>query len=368
MRYVCESNRCTGCGVCCEACPQGAVSIEKGIRAYAAVIDEHKCSRCGKCGRICQINSPLEAMKPFECYHGWTMDEILRKEGSSGGIASSISSAFIEKGGVAVSCTFTEGAFSFEVIRSKSDVQRFAGSKYVKSNAQIIYKPVLECLKQKIPVLFIGLPCQVAGLKKFITPALQEHLYTVDLVCHGTPSPELLGSFLKQYGVTVKEAKDISFREKRYYRVCPDSRMIVRQGTVDRYTLAFLFGLSYTDNCYCCQYARMERVSDLTLGDAWGSKFSQEERRKGISLLLCQTKKGKALIRLGKLHLENAKLEDAIAHNDQLRRPSKEPSSRGRFFAALEKGINFNQSVFVCMPRKCMRQYVKSLFLKFGII
>ena len=62
------------------------------------------------------------------------------------------------------------------------------------------------------------------------------------------------------------------------------------------YTHAFLTSLDYTENCYSCRYATWGRVSDVTLGDSWGSNQIDREQEKGISLVLCQTTKGVTLI------------------------------------------------------------------------
>ncbi|MCO1600110.1 aldo/keto reductase [Desulfosporosinus nitroreducens] len=40
---------CQGCGLCLEACPQGALSIEENI----SVVDAKACVLCGYCGRVC---------------------------------------------------------------------------------------------------------------------------------------------------------------------------------------------------------------------------------------------------------------------------------------------------------------------------
>ena len=58
-----------------------------------------------------------------------------------------------------------------------------------------------------------------------------------------------------------------------------------------RNTAMFLNSTSYTENCYECKYAKTERISDLTLGDSWGSRLTEDEIHKGVSLALCQTEK-----------------------------------------------------------------------------
>lgn len=44
------SNQCVACGTCLYACPFGAISIEKGVRA---VVDIDKCRGCTKCAKAC---------------------------------------------------------------------------------------------------------------------------------------------------------------------------------------------------------------------------------------------------------------------------------------------------------------------------
>lgn len=74
----------------------------------------------------------------------------------------------------------------------------YRNSKYVYSDAGNIYYEVGKNLVNQRGVLFIGLPCQVAALKKylFVKKISLELLFTVDIVCHGTTPEEK--SFLKR--------------------------------------------------------------------------------------------------------------------------------------------------------------------------
>lgn len=56
---------------------------------------------------------------------------------------------------------------------------------------------VQKDLKEGKEVLFTGTPCEVAGLKKYLRKEY-DNLYTLDLICHGVPSSELLNAFLKE--------------------------------------------------------------------------------------------------------------------------------------------------------------------------
>ena len=368
MNTVCELNRCSGCTACVDVCPKGAVKILDDLTAYNAVISEEKCVDCGVCHKVCQENHMPQAILPFKWYQGWAESDEIRKNSSSGGFATAIAMAFVNKGGVVCSCIFNEGKFTFQFAENEEDVKNFVGSKYVKSNPLGIYKPIRAYLQEKKKVLFIGLPCQVAAVRNVIGSNLQEELYTADLICHGTPSPRLLDLFLKQYGKSLDQLKDIQFRVKAKMQVHGDHQGLVRKGVSDKYTIAFLNSLSYTDNCYDCNYAQKSRVSDITLGDSWGSELPLEEQKKGVSLVLCQTQKGTELIRQAELHLEAVDLDKAIASNHQLAHPSALPESRKEFFDGIEKKKSFNSMVFKAFPKQCLRQDIKETLIKMKII
>lgn len=366
LKTVCETNQCAGCMACVEVCPRNAIRIEDSLVAFNATITD-ACIDCGACHRVCQWNHPAAFYKPMVWYQGWAKKDETRKEGSSGGFAAALAELFIRDGGYVCSCVFENGRFGFTLVNRTEELNRFAGSKYVKSNPEGAYKAIRERLKEGDKVLFIGLPCQVSALRNFVGQKLADNLVTVDLICHGTPSLKILEQFLKQYGIELDDCKEIKFRTKGKFRLEKDSHGFSPVGVSDRYLTAFLSALTYTENCYDCQYAKLERVSDITLGDSWGSEL-ESEWKKGISLILCQTEKGKSLVEGADLVLHPVDLNTAVQHNHQLEHPSRKPQGRDAFFQGLQDNMKFNRLVYKALPKKCFKQDLKGILIKAHIL
>lgn len=167
MNTVCEENKCTGCMACMEMCPKKAIKIEDTLDSYNAVISDELCIKCNACLQVCQnVNANTTFRQTITWYQGWSRNANDRKESSSGGAAYELAKAFIKRGGTVFSCTFFNGEFVFDEASKLSELRKFSGSKYVKSNPNGIYKNIRGKLKSGENILFIGLPCQVAALKK----------------------------------------------------------------------------------------------------------------------------------------------------------------------------------------------------------
>ena len=361
MKTVCPPNHCTGCRVCEAKCPKRAIKLIDTLDIVQAEIDETTCIKCGLCEKVCPNHNPIKKENPIKWYQGWAIDQELRSTSSSGGIAAAITKSFINQGGYACSCVFEKGEFSFIITNNTAEAKRFAGSKYVKTSPYNAYEEVHRHLTENNKVLFIGLPCQVAALKNYVPKTKQKNLYCVDLICHGTPSQELFNIYLKQHNVKIEQLENISFRSKG--KMGLDIEAIAPSGTVDRYLISFLNSLNYTEGCYNCIYACSQRVSDITLGDNWGTDLP-EELSKGISLILCMTPKGEELINLAHLNIMSVNKDKALSENGQLTHPSQKPEGRDRFFKKIKIGANYDKTVFILYPRQCLRQILKGLAIK----
>ena len=249
MKTVCAVNECGGCMLCSNVCGKQAVTVQAGTSAYNAVIDETKCVHCNLCHQACPQNEDSLKVKPVEWYQGWAEDPAIRQAGSSGGLATAIALAFVREGGCCISCTFAGGRFVFRKAENEKEVLLFRGSKYVKSNPDQAYQLVKEEIGKHRKVLFIGLPCQVAGMKAFAGSKGAEYLYTIDLICHGAPSPQVLDVFFRERGIDLSAVSDIAFRKKARYRISANGQALAKSGGRDLYSIGFFKKLIYTDNC-----------------------------------------------------------------------------------------------------------------------
>lgn len=364
---VCDVDNCAGCMLCLDVCKKNAISVIDGGDAFNAVIDNEKCVGCNACHNKCpQNNTPIK-QTPIEWYEGWNTEEIIRTNAPSGGIGMALAKRFITDGGKVCSCRFIDGEFRFVITDVWDEALKFSGSKYVKSNPKGIYNQILDLLKSGEKILFIGLPCQVAALKNFVGDKYIENLVLVDLICHGSPSSKMLEQFLNQYSKSLTKIKDIKFRLKTKYQVVVDGKSIICEGVSDKYSIAFTNGLTCTNNCYSCHYADEYRVSDITIGDSWGTALENVEKIKGVSLILCQTNKGKDLLSKANIRLLKADREKAIETNSQLVNPMEKPKGRSRFFELLHTK-KFNNLVFNIYRKQCIKQDIKLILIKLHLV
>ena len=110
----------------------------------------------------------------------------------------------------------------------------------------------------------------------------------------------------------------------------------------------FLKGEIIRDSCTKCPYARPERVSDITIGDAWGAETIYPDFKasrggvfnfkNGLSLVAINTDKGEKLF--SELCSLKKKLVDygaMVKYNRQLRFPIGQSPNKVKYMRAFEK-------------------------------
>ena len=359
IELVPDTAKCSGCGACMAACPRQAIAMQEGqYGCMYPVIDEAACIRCGQCLRICPYHAPENPTVPQAAFAAAGTEEEVVRNSASGGIFAMLALDWISKGGLVAGAVMdcAEGVQVYHVLSGKAeDVARMQGSKYVQSDAWRCYGEVMAALREGKQVLFSGTPCQIAAIRQLT--GNPEHLTTIDLICHGVPPVKMLDEYVRLLGRRFRgQISGFTFRDKSVRRdFC--ARIDVQRGRKRSYYLRssilsfykhFLTGTFYRENCYSCPYARLERVSDLTIGDYWGIEtwHAQDVRngkmpvRKDWSCVLVNTEKGQQLLDVhgGALALYASKAEWAAQENHQLRRPSARPAEREALLARYEQG------------------------------
>ncbi len=332
---ICEKKDCTGCFACYNICPKEAIIMKKDEygNVYPEIIKE-KCIDCGLCKKVCpQLKEKLDFKEPITAYAMYNKDSKKRSESASGGAASTFYEFILNKKGViyGASNLFGKEEFNFIRIEDKKDLYKVKGSKYVHCYINDILKQVKKDLLDNRSVIFIGTPCQVSGLKSFLMKDYN-NLITVDIVCHGVPSQQLLFDELELQKINKKDVSIISFRDDKQFNFKikdnNNETIIEKKSSFIDYYRNFLQGNFYRENCYSCRYAQRERISDITIGDFWGldknSKVYDNEE-KGISLILPNTEKGLDLVKqiFEESIIEERTVDEACRENGQLNRPSK---------------------------------------------
>lgn len=337
-------DNCTGCTACYNICPKQAITMRENEEGFLyPVIEEKLCIECGKCAQVCPVLAPeYDNLKPV-CYAAYAKNEI-RMKSSSGGIFTILAKEIINQGGWVCGAAYDENFNVKHILVDQEDeLEKIRGSKYVQSDIGHMFMSIKEKLDCGETVLFTGLPCQVAGLKKYLNKDYVQ-LVTVDLFCHGVPSPKSYHKYLDAVA-SGKKIIDVNFRNKENYGWSSSSTISFEDGTQyknshknDLFYNAFLPCMSVRKSCGTCMFSHIPRQSDISIGDYWGvEKYIPElNDGKGVSAVLVNNEKGKALWEKIEGDLEkavSAKLEDISVGNPTLCSPFHPHPGRKHFFS-----------------------------------
>lgn len=378
MISVTDKHNCCGCNACGDICPKQAISFKDDNEGFwYPEVDMQKCIDCGLCEKICPFLNAKEQHQPLEVYAAINPDEEIRRNSSSGGMFQMLSKQIIEKGGLVFGAAFDKDWMVHHLSADNyNDVKKFQGSKYVQSCVSGCYVQVQKALKEGRKVLFSGTSCQIAALKGFLRKEY-DNLLTVDVVCHGVPSPGIWRKYLetlqqpcviKGFGKTDVSPlntnvsiESISFRDKQegwrnfcftvHYSVnqqemsgtvlSPQNDFELRESLHDNvFMQGFLHNLYLRPSCYTCKVKSGRCHSDLTLADFWGiwNEIPQIYDDKGISLVLVNTEKGKAVIDTLDCFLMPVKYEQGVKYNPCIEHSVEEKKWRSVFMHRYNRG------------------------------
>lgn len=340
---------CCGCGACKQICPHSAIELVPNSQGFLfPQVNIDICINCSLCERVCPVLNPNQENRPLKVYAAINPNDDIRMQSSSGGIFTSLAEKIIDEGGVVFGARFNE---NWEVVHdyteNKEGLAPFRGSKYVQSNINSSYIKVEQFLKRGRKVLFSGTPCQIAALNLFLRKPY-DSLTTVDVVCHGVPSPRLWKDYLYKFA-PVSEITNIMMRDKskgwRSYKITIEGkkRSLSERASDNKYLLAFSQNLSLRSSCFNCPAKKGKSGSDITLADYWGIEniIPHMDDNRGTSFVCANTNKGIELINEISLNRVTSSYSVSVPYNICIEQSTKEPVSRSSFWQKYsEKGVD----------------------------
>lgn len=331
-----ENDNCTGCHACFNVCPVQAITMKADGEGFLyPQVDENQCIQCGLCLNACPVHIKPAVKTEREAYAAYAKDQNEHATSSSGGIFAVLARYVLKIGGYICGAAFDETTTLKHILTNKEeDLIKLKGTKYVQSEIGDVYSQIRDLLDQGTIVLFSGTPCQVGGLKSFLNKQY-DNLLTVDLICHGVPSPAVFRRYLSEISGE-HTVKRMSFRDKTnglsdvYLTYNLSNGETVREKYLDsEYIKGFIQNLTIRPSCFVCKFKGIDRCSDITIGDYWGLNDYHPEMitEMGTSAVIIHSKQGQEFFEAVKEELEYVK---------------SKPEFVSFWNACLEKSVEYN--------------------------
>ncbi len=344
--------QCNGCKMCAEICPKKAISYNVDTEGFwYPQVDNSKCVSCQLCVKRCPNNSHKPSIKDYpEVKAVWSIDDNIRLASTSGGAFYEFAKYILEHDGYVVGCVYSEDFKSAKqiMIHSMDELPPLMVSKYLQSDTEGIYSQVEEKLKAGNKVLFVGSPCHIAALDSFLNKEY-DNLILCDFLCRGANSPKAHRKYI-EYLENRYNSRIVSLRSKDKRNgwehfgqsaVFSNGQEYFSDRQTDLRIVAYHFGnLMMRQSCNECQFKRIPRDSDITLGDFWGITAEEVDNiDNGVSLVMLNSDKGKQLFENVSTRIVsiNKTLEDAEKGNVAIHVSAPKGKNRDKFLSSLDE-------------------------------
>ena len=305
---LCKTGLCTGCSACANACPEQCIQMAADAEGFLRPkIDSSQCVVCGTCQNVCPVLHPKAHSHETVAYAAVHKDDAIRLESTSGGVFSLLCQWVLDHGGIVFGAAYADDfSVAHGCVEKASDLSKLRTAKYAQSAIGDSYRRAKTFLEQGRYVLFSGTPCQIGGLRTFLGKDYGR-LLTVDLICHGVPSPAVWEHYIQYRGEQDAQGErptSINLRSKESGWAGYSIRLDYAGGQTyrmpnsqDPYLRCFVKDLCLRPSCYACSFKGIDRCSDFTLGDYWGvwSQLPELDDNQGTSIVLLHSEKAKRI-------------------------------------------------------------------------
>lgn len=334
MTKLADKKNCTGCTACANACPHGCITMQEEEFGFLYPRIGENCIHCGMCKRACPILNPTEKSKDSMAFAAYSKNDATKMNSSSGGLFTELAEAILADGGVVYGSEYdSDYKVRYCAIEDSRELYHLQGAKYSQSILEDTFKEVRKSLESGQKVLFVGMPCAVAGLKLFLYKDYP-NLFCIDFVCHGVPSPKAWKEYVRYraeadnsgvYPKRINQRSKISGWSRYRYSIVydySDTKKVIFPNGQDLFMDLFVKDYINRDSCQDCRFKGIERFSDITIGDFWGiwNVAPEIDDSKGISLVICHSVRGQQLLKQikNRVCMSEVTFEDAIRENPSI--------------------------------------------------
>lgn len=319
VKEIVNDGLCTGCGTCAGMCPNGAIvmHVSEFEGLYFPNVEEKRCRKCNLCVRVCpghlvnfkELNLNIFRKEPENvfmgnhsgCYLGFSNDEDVRYNSSSGGIATQLLLFALEKhviDGALVVRMKKDKPLEPEVLvaKTKDEILSASKSKYCPVPLNGLLKRILE---EDGKFAVVGLPCHIHGIRKseMISKRLAEKMaFHIGLFCSHTRNFKGTDFVLNRINVHRSDVVELEYRGRGW----PGGMSIRLKGGCEKFIpyheyYPILGSFFFTSQrCVLCADVTNE-FADISLGDAWLPEFRNDQ--KGTSLIITRSEIGEKILK-----------------------------------------------------------------------
>jgi coenzyme F420 hydrogenase subunit beta len=317
---IIEKGLCCGCGTCAGVCPKDAIQMKLSSGLFVPEIDAALCKDCQLCSQSCpgksvdfeELQFKIFNQKPqsntignySNCYTGYSLDDHVRFDSSSGGIITQLLLYALEKkliDGAIVTRMSKNNPLQPEafIARTPEDIIGASKSKYCPVAVNVCLKQVL---KEDGKFAVVGLPCHIQGIRKaekIFKPLEKKIVLHLGLLCSHTVDFEGINFLLKKLQIPKNQIMKMSFRGQGW----PGSLSIETKkgsktslplvGSWHAYWPLFSSFFFTPMRCTMCPDQAAE-LADISFGDAWLPEMKRD--KKGVSIVISRTNRGQRLL------------------------------------------------------------------------
>lgn len=391
-----EINRltdCCGCSACASVCPKQCISMQADEEGFLyPMIDSDKCVNCRLCEKVCPVINEVRSSDYLrKAYILRTEQEEILIDSTSGGFFTPLAKCLLDNDGIVCAAAYDNDynvSHSF-ILPDESNTdqtfEKFRGSKYVQSDINQCYGQIKKYLANDKTVCFVGTACQVYGLKCYLQKDYS-NLFTVDLVCHGTPSPKQWKKYLdyqrQKHGSNIKK---VSFRSKKYgyHNALMEIQFVngkkyFASARTDFMLKSFFREIASRPICYQCPFKKLNRCSDLTVYDCWHVEellCDLKDDNKGFTNVIAQSHKGEQMLNMlyenKYIELHETEMDRAVELDGVMIKESAVPHpSRSVFYKDLDQH-SLKEHINMYLPvtaRDYLIELLKKMLYKTGLL